>query len=65
MTITKNEILTALNKPEEFILALVLHDPQSSEVRYVRVPFDQEPDFKATSVNYELKALLAKSGESA
>lgn len=61
VTITKNEILTGLNKPEQFILAIVLLDPDRDEVRYIRRPFEQEPDFKATSVNYELSALLAVS----
>lgn len=61
VTITKNEILTGLNKPDEFILALAIHDPDKTEVRYIRCPFDKEPDFKATSVNYDLAALLALS----
>ncbi|MFM8474806.1 MAG: DUF3883 domain-containing protein, partial [Planctomycetaceae bacterium] len=63
VTITKNEILTGLNKPDEFILAIVLLDPDREEVRYVRNPFDQEPDFKATSVNFDLNNLLAIAGE--
>lgn len=63
VTVTKNEILTGLNKPEDFILAIVLHHPNRSEVRYVRTPFDQEPDFKATSVNFNLAKLIALSTE--
>ncbi len=63
LTVTKNEILTGLNKPEDFILAIVLHHPTRSEVRYVRTPFDQEPDFKATSVNFNLAKLIALSTE--
>lgn len=63
ITITKNEILTGLNKPEQFILAVVLLDPSHEEVRYIRNPFDQEPDFKATSVNYALDELLAIAKE--
>ena len=63
VTITKNEILTGLNKPEEFILAIVVLDPDGLEVRYVRLPFDKEPDFKATSVNYDLDKLLAQARE--
>ena len=61
VTITKNEILTGLNKPDEFILAIVLLDPDRADVRYVRRPFEKEPDFKATSVNYDLDKLLAIS----
>jgi SNF2 family DNA or RNA helicase len=60
ITVTRNEILTSLNKPEEFILAIVAFDGDGShQVRYVRRPFQREPDFAAASVNYELATLLA------
>ncbi|MCK6484524.1 MAG: SNF2-related protein [Phycisphaerae bacterium] len=65
VTITKNEILTALNKPEEFILAVAVIDDGRADVRYVRRPFEKEPDFNATSVNYDLSALLAQAQEPA
>jgi len=65
VTITKNEILTGLNKPEQFILALVILDADQEAVRYVRTPFEKEPDFKATSVNYDLDKLLAIAKEPA
>ena len=64
-TITKNEILTGLNKPNEFILAVVIIDQDSTEVRYCRTPFEREPDSKATSVNYDLIQLLAHAWEPA
>lgn len=61
LTITKNEILTALNKPDEFILALVEVDGEAArEPVYVRRPFQREPDFGVASVNYELKELLRR-----
>ena len=64
VTVTRNEVLTALNKPESFILALVVFDEGGREtVRYLRRPFDREPDFGATSVNYALKDLLARAAE--
>ncbi len=65
VTITKNEILTGLNKPDEFILAIVVIDRDTSVVRYCRTPFEKEPDFKATSVNYDLDKLLAQAKEPA
>lgn len=65
VTITKNEILTGLNKPDDFILAICLIDGDDVSVRYVRRPFDKEPDFKATSVNYDLDKLLALAKEPA
>jgi Protein NO VEIN, C-terminal len=63
VTVTKNEVLTALNKPDEFILAVVIIDQDSTGVRYCRSPFEKEPEFKATSVNYDLIKLLAQSRE--
>jgi len=57
--ITKNEILTALNKPEDFFLALVLIDGDSvAEPLYLQRPFRHEPDFAVTSVNYDIHKLL-------
>ena len=62
LTASKTQILTALNKPDSFILAIVLVDGDTaSEPRYVRRPFEKEPDFGATSVNYNLRELLARS----
>ena len=64
VTVTKNEILCSLNKPDDFILALVLFgngDDDTPRVRYVRRPFQREPDFGAASVNYALKDLLASA----
>lgn len=60
--ITKNEILTALNKPESFILAVVpVDEAGAQEPRYIREPFQREPDFGVTSVNYKLAELLSRA----
>jgi hypothetical protein len=62
VTVTKNEILYSLNKPDDFILAIVeFLDGNSHCVHYVREPFRREPDFGVTSVNYNLAELLAKA----
>jgi superfamily II DNA or RNA helicase len=61
VTITRNEIMTALNKPDDFILAIVSVDGASAEARYVREPFQREPDFAVTSVNYKLAELLGRA----
>ena len=63
VTVTKNEILTALNKPDDFILAIVEVDGDKSIPKYIRRPFKIEPDFGVTSVNYDLSELLAKAEE--
>ena len=55
-------ILYSLNKPDDFILAIVeFRDDGTHRVHYVRRPFQREPDFDAASVNYTLKDLLAKA----
>jgi SNF2 family DNA or RNA helicase len=61
ITVTKNEILTSLNKPDSFILALVEFLDGGHRVHYVRRPFRREPDFGVTSVNYDFAELLARS----
>jgi hypothetical protein len=62
ITVTKNEILYSLNKPEDFILAIVEFLPDDAHrVHYVRYPFQREPDFGVTSVNYDFADLLARA----
>ena len=61
VTITKNEILTGFNKPDNFILALVEVEGEKAVTRYVRRPFQKEPDFGVTSVNYNLAELINRS----
>lgn len=61
ITVTKNEILYSLNKPEDFILAIVeFLDGDRHRVHYVRQPFHKEPDFGVTSVNYDFAKLVAR-----
>ena len=61
VTVTRNEILYSLNKPDDFILAIVeFRGDDTHRVSYVRRPFQREPDFGAASVNYALKDLLAR-----
>jgi hypothetical protein len=63
ITVTRNEILTSLNKPEEFILAMVAFGEDGAhDVRYLRTPFQREPDFGVTSVNYDFADLLERAG---
>lgn len=61
VTVTKNEVVTALNKPDAFVLALVSIDGDQSEVRYVCQPFTREPDINTVSVNYDLRELLLRA----
>lgn len=62
ITVSRNEIIYALNQAEKFILAIVIVDgDQVEDVFYVRNPFTNEPDFGVASINYELSDLLSKA----
>jgi SNF2 family DNA or RNA helicase len=69
VTVSKNEILAALNKPNDFFLAIVEVSVKAGNapgatavaVSYVRQPFQREPDFGVTSVNYDLESLVTRA----
>ena len=62
ITVTRNEILHSLTKPEDYILAIVEFMPDGSErVHYLRRPFKREPDFGAASVNYTFSELIERA----
>jgi SNF2 family DNA or RNA helicase len=64
ITVTRNEILTSLNKPDDYILGIVeFLDGDRHRVHYVRRPFRREPDFGVTSVNYDFGELLTRAEE--
>lgn len=60
ITVTKNEILKALNNPDHFLLAVVRVNSEDSfdGPYYVQRPFTTEPDWHSTSVNYNLQSLI-------
>jgi uncharacterized OB-fold protein len=59
VTVSKNEILTALNKPDEYILAIVELDGENMKTVYLKRAFRERPDFAATSVNYDIDELIS------
>jgi hypothetical protein len=62
ITVTRNEILYALNQADKFVLAIVIVDGESYEgPHYVRNPFTQEPDWAVTSINLDLASLLERA----
>jgi len=61
ITVTRNEILFSLNKPDDFILAIVQFTADGHGVHYLRRPFQREPDFGVTSVNYSFGELLVRA----
>ncbi len=58
VTISRNEIHTALNQPERFILAIVEVDGETRHTHYIKKPFGKEPDFGVQSINYNIADLL-------
>ncbi len=63
LTVTRNEILYALNQGDYFVLAIVFVHPDDTTEGpfYLERPFDREPDWGADSVNYSIRDLLKKS----
>lgn len=57
VTVTKNEILTSFNKPEQYILALVEIDETEAHVTYLVEPFSAIPDESSTSTNFDIATL--------
>lgn len=62
VTITRNEMLYALNQSDKFILAIVqINDDESTDsVFYLRAPFDSEPPWGTSSINFHLNDLLER-----
>jgi SNF2 family DNA or RNA helicase len=64
ITVTKNEILYSLNKPDDFILAIVEFIPgDKHRVHYVKQPFQNEPDFAMTTSDFNFAKLIAMGKE--
>lgn len=61
VTVTRNEILTAMNKPEEFILAIVEVDGEETHTVYLRHRFRSRPEFSETSKTFNIRDLIADS----
>jgi hypothetical protein len=60
--VTRNEILTALNAGDAFILAVVaVANGSAHQPAYICRPFIKEPDPQATAVVYRLQELLVRA----
>ena len=61
ITVTRNEILYALNQAEKFVLAIVLvgEDDSIDGPYYLRNPFTEAPDWTDLSSNKDLAKLLS------
>ena len=60
ITVTRNEMLYAFNQGDKFVLAIVLvsEDDDVEGPFYIRRPFDREPGWGVSSINYNLSDLL-------
>ncbi len=69
VTVTKNEILYSLNKPDDFILAIVeFLDGERHHVHYLRRPFERSgvtTDFNGASVNFPFADSTGTGGATA
>jgi SNF2 family DNA or RNA helicase len=63
VTITRNEVLYALNQADKFVLAIVTVGPDDTTEGpfYLSNPFMKEPDWGVSSINYDLGELLARA----
>lgn len=57
VTVSYNEVLCALNKPDAFILAVVEVDGSTTRATYIKRPFVNPPDYSAASLNYDISRL--------
>jgi superfamily II DNA or RNA helicase len=65
VTITRNEMLYALNQADKFLLSIVLVGEGDSVdgPYYLRNPFEAEPGWGVSSINYEIEVLLERAGK--
>jgi superfamily II DNA or RNA helicase len=63
ITVTRNEMLYALNQADKFLLAIVLvgDDDSVDGPFYIRNPFDTEPGWGVSSINFDIKTLLERA----
>lgn len=62
VTVSHNEVMCALNRPDAFILALVEVDGNLTRTTYIKRPFTNPPDYSVASANYDI-ARLKQTGE--
>ena len=61
ITVTRNEVYTAVKQADKFILAVVQVDEEGSYgMWYISNPFRHEMDDNVVSQNYDLSALVAR-----
>lgn len=61
VTVTNNEIITGLNKPDEYILAIVEVDGDRTHTIYLQQPFENKPDWASNCVTFDIQNLVQRS----
>ena len=61
VTVSRNEVLTGLNKPESYILALVEVDEGKTKTTYLKMPFENPPDHSQTCSVFRIENLIRDS----
>jgi len=61
VTVSRNEINTALNTPDNFILAIVRIDGTTTKTTYLKEPFTQMPQQATASINFNIAKLIKNS----
>ncbi len=63
ITVTKNEMCYGFNQGDKFVLAIVLVAPDGTAdgPYYLSRPFDREPGWAETSINFDLNQILARA----
>ena len=61
VTITRNEMLTALNVPQQYILAIVVVDGESTTATYCQNMFSKDVEDAADSTNFNVARLISQS----
>lgn len=60
--VTRQEVITSLHEPEKYILAVVSVEAGFAHApRYIRNPFNQEPEFGITAIQVNLQKLLDRA----
>ena len=54
VTVTANEIRTAINSPDQYILAIADIGQGTAKVTYLKKPFSNEIPFGATCINFNI-----------
>ena len=61
VTVSRNEMLCRLNNPEQFILAIVEVDGDTTHTVYLKRPAFDVPGLATNSTNYDIQDLIASS----